>query len=532
MNASAATGIAEVMDRESIRSLVSPPVYAVMEAVRRITLVITTAAMLAVGVAAMAWLVATKPTPPLRSTMARNFPVEVISVRSGIETTPILASGSVRPKNQVDVTPQVSGKLKFAHPDLAEGKVIRRGELLFEIDPAMLESQVLQVDAESRALAASLSRHDSETDSLEARLRNADQILAIEHRDYETSKRLYEEEKVGTQRDLDASQRKFLRQKGVVLDLQSKLATMPHRKLESQARLDASQARLAKAHYDLDNSRIHCPFDARVESVHALTSQVVTAFFSIATLTDIEAFEISVGINPADLQWLDEGIRPQAFRDPPSGVDLAPDVAVYWSLPDHEFTWRGRVTRFERMDEVTRTAQAVIEVRGEDLQAADRRDHALNPALSVGMYCRVALPAKPLRDAIRVPRHTIYIDQLVYVFEPDDGDPQSGLGRLRARKIPRLRSMADDVLVDFGDRSGGAVCELKPGELLVVTPLVKPMSGMKVRLSSHRMSTHQRTAEAFGSFPSSVQLRVGDRIPPYLANGSRVTLVAHLSITN
>jgi multidrug efflux pump subunit AcrA (membrane-fusion protein) len=394
---------------------------------------------------------------------------------------------------------------------------------LFEIDPAILESQVLQADAESRALAASLRLHDSQTTSLEARLQNADQILGIEQRDYETSENLYREEKVGTQRDLDAAQQKFLRQRGVVLDLQAQLAAMPHRQSESQARLDAARARLARARHDLENAKIHCPFDARVERVDALTSQVVTAFLAIARLTDIEAFEISVGIEPADLEWLDESIRPDALSDPKTQVHLAPDVAVNWSLPDHEFSWRGRVTRFERMDEVTRTAQAVVEVRGDDIQSVGRQGQAMSPDLSVGMYCRVALPARPLHNAIRVPRHVIHNDQFVYVFEPEAGDLNAEVGQLQSRRVPRLRSIGDDVLVDFRDRGIGGPCDLQPGELLVVTPLVKPVSGMRVRLV-RETQTADTLPSRFWNQPD----RPGDSIAAYLKDAPRVTFASDL----
>ena len=495
-----------------------------MQVVRGIILGLVAAALVAGGAVSMAWLISTKPAPPMRTTLGRVLQVEVAPVRMRIEATPIVASGHVRPKNQVNIIPQVSGRLIFTHEDLAQGKVISKGELLFSVDPAVYEARLHQAEAEVRALAAALERHDQEVINLREAVTNAEQMLAIDDRDYLVSKRLYDKDNVGTQRALDQILHNYLRQKGIVVEFRSRLAISPHLKLETQARLDAAKSRLEQARHDLSNTKIRCPFDARVETVSAYVSQVVTAFFSIATLTDIQAFEISVGVDPTELRWLAEAIHPQALLGAGPQRDGGPTVIVRWSLQDQEFTWRGRVTRFERIDEQTRTARMVVEVRREDMVATvDRGNLQLSPALALGMYCRTELPAQPLLDAVLVPRHTIHDNQWVYVFEPD-GDDSSGApsvalakggiagndteasqlalhsqlgsstfdeepgstGRLGRRRITRLRSVGDYVLVDYRGRQGTGVCELRPGELLVVSPLVNPVVGAKVRLGVER----------------------------------------------
>jgi hypothetical protein len=158
-------------------------------------------------------------------------------------------------------------------------------------------------------------------------------------------------------------------------------------------------------------------------------------------------------------------------------------VKVHWSLHGQEFTWRGHVTRFERVNEATRTAELVVEVRDIDMVATvnvGNDDSA--PSLAIGMHCQVELPAEPLTDALLVPRHAVYDNRWVYVFEPrtDAKDEHSGV--LSRREVSMLRSTGDNVLVDYASRQGTEVCELKPGELLVVSPLIKPVIGMSVRL--------------------------------------------------
>ncbi len=446
-----------------------------MENFRRIMKALVALGSVAAGFAAMVWLIHTKPTPP-HSPASRIPDVAVMETRPQIAQEAVVGFGTVRPKEQISIVPQVSGKLVFAHEDLAQGKIIPEGDVLFEIDRTVYDSRVRQVEAEIRGFEAGLQLRDQEMVNLGRRIANVERMLAIDEQDYLTSKRLYEVDKVGTQRDVDLVYQKYLSRKDVLVELASRRATVPHLKDETQARLDASRASLQAAKYDLANTSIICPFEARVETVGARASQVVTAHLSIATITNMEAFEISVGIDPRDLHWLDDAIQPDALES--NDGTATPEVAVTWSMPARELTWRGRVTRLERVDEATRTARMVVEIRGADMEARTATGDAAGPGLSIGMHCRADLPARPLEGAILVPRHAIYDHRWVYVFEP--GSPGSNVGRLGVREIPMLRAMGDDVLVDYSGRRGAEVCELQLGERVVVSPLTKPVVGMEV----------------------------------------------------
>ena len=470
-----------------------------MERTRRIVNLVIALGFLAVGSLVFIGLVYTKPLPSKRSAYDRVLEVATLAIDARIEQSPVVGHGTVKPKHQISIIPQVSGRLTQIHPDLAQGKVIPKGDLLFEIDPTVYEARFLQAQAETRALEAALERHDQELVNIDARIANAEAMLAIDEEDYRTSKELYEVEKVGTQRDVDLANQKYLRQKGVVVDLRSQRTMIPHMKSETQAQLDAARARLSQSQHDLDNTKIRCPFEARVEAVSVYKSQVVTAHFSIATLTDMEAFEISVGIDPRELRWLDEAIRPEALGN--SDGENGPIVKVQWSVHGQEFRWEGRVTRFERVDEATRTARMVVEVRQVDMVATVTNGRTDAPSqLSIGMYCKTELPTEPLADAILVPRHAVYDSRWVYVFEPD-ADSDGSTGRLGRREVPLLRSIGDSVLVDYRGRVSRTalepygeahftpqVCELTAGDQVIVSPLVKPVVGMKVRVREAQAS--------------------------------------------
>lgn len=441
---------------------------------------------------ACAWLIYTKPAPPRISNFARVLNVATVVVEPMVEMTPITGHGTVRPKHQVNIVPQVSGRLVRVHDNLATGRVIPQGELLFEVDPTVYESRRKQAQAEIARLEASLQRVDQEMASLDERIANVQQMLAIDKRDYETSKRLFDVDQVGTRRDVDLVYQKYLRQRDAMIEIESRRKVLPHVKLETAAQLDAARARDKQASHDLDSTKIFCPFEARVETVSAYRSQVVTAHFSIATLTDMSAFELPVGIDPSELRWLDKAIRPEALEQ--ETLTDRPVVTVRWSLHGQSFTWRGHVTRFEQVDEATRTARLIVEVDKIDMTATTgSQQGAKGPMLAIGMHCRAELPAQRLADALTVPRHAIYDNRWVYVVEPDDDSSSKRGGRLARREVPMLRSLGDTVLVDYAGRDTTEVCELRPGDRVVVSPLLKPVEGMQVRLRNERATLWERS---------------------------------------
>jgi len=449
--------------------------------IRRIRLsiqAVIAAVAVGTGGVAFAWMTRTRPSPVQQMNFDRMPEVSVRTAQPKVEQTPIVGHGTVRPKSQINIVPQVSGTLVDVHPNLAQGRVVPKGALLFQIDKTVYEARVQQARGEVKALEAALARHDQEVENLAAQIETAEQLLAIDENEFLSSKKLFEVEKVGTKRDVDATQQRFLRQKSGLTELQSRYAVIPHLRLETQAQLESARARLQQAQYELNSTTITCPFEARVESIAAHTAQFVTAHLSIATLTDVEAFEVSVGIDPRELRWLNESAQPQSLSQAGAEPLAAKQATIRWRVGEREFSWKGRVTRFEKVDEATRTARMVVEVRRSDLMA--EVDGSVATALSIGMYCTAELPSVELADAITVPRHAIHENQWVYILVPDGSNADTGT--LQRRRVPMLRTIGDEVLVDFAGRTESEICELAPGERIVVSTLSKPVVGMRVKM--------------------------------------------------
>jgi len=436
--------------------------------------------VLALGGLTAVWLVATKPHPERREAGVHVPSVEVVTIEPRVFEAPIVGYGTVRPKRQVKIIPEVSGQLVQVHEDLAVGNVIRRGELLFEIDPRPHVSQVKQIEAEIARLEVGLKQHEQERESLSQRVELARQRQELTRQALERDRKLLAQGSA-TELEVDTQLDRHLRQCDEVLGYESRLAMIPLLIQETQELLHIKRAQLDEANLRVSKTRIYCPFDARVDAVLAQNTQVVMAHLQMAVLTDLEALELPVVIDPRELRWTDLAAFADVDGEP---VESSPQVRVTWTLFGQELSWTGRITRLERLDEVTRTAHVIVEIRDVALKVATDKGHS-HPPLSTGMFCRAELPTEPLEDALVVPWQAIHDRQTVYVFEPEaDG---SGHGRLVVKRVPTLRRVGEQVLVAYrgGVDSAQAddvdsVCELKPGDRVVVSPLPRAVEGMRL----------------------------------------------------
>ena len=103
-----------------------------MSRVRRPALILAACVLLAGG-GYYAWRTLSASNDPAKS------PLTAIVTRGNLEDT-VTATGTLQPKDYVDVGTQVSGQLKQLHVDV--GAVVKKGQLLAEIDPSVYQAKV------------------------------------------------------------------------------------------------------------------------------------------------------------------------------------------------------------------------------------------------------------------------------------------------------------------------------------------------------------------------------------------------------
>ncbi|WP_428898112.1 HlyD family secretion protein [Parelusimicrobium proximum] len=176
------------------------------------------------------------------------------------------ASGTISPVAKTDVGTQVSGTISRLYVDY--NSVVKKGDMLAELDPALLEAAVTQQQA---ALMKS-----------ESTLRN-------DERTYDRYKKLYKQDFVAKS-ELDSAETQYL---------------------SSKASYIQAKASLDKAQTDLSYSKIISPVDGIVISRAVDEGQTVAASFQTPTLfvvaQDLTKMQIEVKVSEADIIKVKEG---------------------------------------------------------------------------------------------------------------------------------------------------------------------------------------------------------------------------------
>ena len=200
-------------------------------------------------------------------------------IRGDIENV-VTATGKLEPREYVDVGAQVSGQLERLHVDI--GDVVKKGDLLAEIDITLFMAKVDQQRAQLRYQEASL---------LDKEAQNSLAIL-----NYERQKNLYEN---------NATSLESLQSSEVTLKSSNAQVAM------LQAQIEQTKSSLRAEEANLEYTRIYAPMDGTVVSLSAKQGQTLNANQQAPTIlqiADLSTMTVKAEVSEADVTKLKVGM--------------------------------------------------------------------------------------------------------------------------------------------------------------------------------------------------------------------------------
>ncbi len=375
------------------------------------------------GVAVMAILVATKPTPAKEEAGDQGVMVRVKQLTGRRERLRVEAQGTVVPAEEISLLSEVEGRVIWRNQELIPGGRFRRGDLLFRLDDREYEFRVAQSAAD---------------------VEQAKQALALE----ESQQAIAQQEWALIGEDLQATE------EGKSVALRE-----PQLK-QAQANLAAARRVQDLAELNVHRTVLRAPFNGFVRGEVAYVGQLVSPNTQLATLVGSDVFWVQVSV-PVD----------KLTRLAVPGVNATEGegarALVEQRLADGNVVRRGRVVRLlGDLDPVGRMARLLVEIsdplrlgeRGEELRSG------LDLPLLLGAYVHVVIEGVELIDVVEVPRSAVVAGGSVYVFGKD--------GRLDIREIDVAWRREDTLLVRDG---------VEKGELVVMSRLPNAVPGLKLR---------------------------------------------------
>ena len=366
---------------------------------KKILRVLAPVLVLVAGVAIVQILIAAKPEPEKNEDETRLVSLYVDEVKEEVVTVSVRTQGEVRPKTEIALIPQVSGRIVAMSDNFNEGAEFLPDSMLMQIDDT--DYRLALVRAEARVAGAQTE--------LERELATAE---------------LKKEEWRDGKKDEEPT------------DFALNLTQVA----EAEAMLRSAKADLQKARLDLERTVIKVPFRGRVRERTVGIGQYVSAGMPLGRVFSIDTVEVRLPLTDTQLAELN---LPLGFMS--NAMVEAPEVNFSASMGNRDYSWAGRIVRIDAaVNQQTRLIYATAEVNDPYGLSATN-----GMPMAVGMFVTAEIEGITSQAALVLPRMALRNQDKVYVINAEN--------RLEIRTVSVLSTSEDRVLVSSGVTQGERV---------------------------------------------------------------------------
>lgn len=338
---------------------------------RKIVTVVATVGVLFGGFVLIGLMGAARPKVERRAPEIIPPTVFFVVAESKPVTLDVFAQGEVKPRTDIMLTAQVSGRVLSTGPGFVDGGAFEKNDLLLKIE-----------DADYRVQVA----------GARARLAQAEQALRREEAESRLAQKEYDE----------------LGKSGAPSDLALRRPQLA----QARAQYDSAKADLGAAELNLDRTNIRAPFRGRVRTRAVGEGQFVGPGAQLGRIFSTDVAEVRLILTDNDLGKL--GL-PFGFVETPERP--GPAVELRGAIANQNHVWKGRIRRTDgAIDPTTRQVAAVAVV--DDPYGAGAAE--AGAPLAVGLYVDARIVGRALDSAIRIPRSALHGRDEVYVVGKGD----------------------------------------------------------------------------------------------------------------
>ena len=341
-----------------------------------------------------------RPDAPTRPPMVIIPQVRVVEVELTEVTLTVKSQGTVEPRTQSQLVPEVSGRIIEVSPSFVAGGFFEAGDVLFKTDPHDYEQALVQRNAEVESARLHFAQEEAEAEVAQ-----------------------WGWDRVGTG--------------------QARSLTLREPQIASaKAELAAAKANLETAQRNLERTEVRAPFSGRVRQKNVDVGQFVTVGAPVARIYAVDAAEVRLPLPNEDLAYLD---LPLNYRGE-SGRIRGPAVTLRAEFAGRIHEWQGRIVRTEgEIDPQTRMVHVVAEVQNPYGRGPD----PTRPPLAAGMFVEAEIVGRTVEHVAIVPRAALRGPSQVLVVDVNS--------RLRFRDVEVLRATTNELFILGGLETGDRV---------------------------------------------------------------------------
>ncbi len=338
----------------------------------------------------------TEPTAESEGSVKESAMLVSLEQLNRNDFTPVIqATGTVRPVEDVIISPLVAGPVIQRSSQFVPGSFVKKGTMLLQINPAdyrnALELQRGNLRQQQTNLNIEMGRQEV-----------AEQDLAL----------------IGAD--------------SLTRDQQNLVLRQPQ--LEAaQANIQAAQASVDQAALDLSRTRIEAPFDAHILAQNVTQGSQVAPGDNLGRLVGTDYYWVEVTIPVAKLRWL----QFPSNGEQGSRVILRSNSA--WGPSEQRIGYLDK--QIGALEGQTRLARVLVKVE----DPLSLKSKGEKPVLIIGSFVEVNIEGKPVNNVVRIDRDYIRPGNTAWVMQN---------GKLAIRDIQVALTDADYAYVEKGLESG------------------------------------------------------------------------------
>ena len=306
--------------------------------------------------------------PEIKKRVRPTLAVMATTAVSDTVQLTVNVQGESRPRTEIDIVPEVGGKVVYVSPKFISGGLFTKGEELFRIDTSDYQVAVVRAQATVARAQQVLMREESEG-----------AIAKLDWADLGNGKQA------------------------------SELTLRKPQLLEAQASLQSAQADLDNAKIRLQRTSVRAPFNGRVRDKIADIGQYVNPGSRLGRVFSTDIAEVRLALSDADIARIN---LPLAFVA--KERKTAPNVTLSTAIGGQVHTWQGKIMRTDAAyDPQTRSMFAIAEVVDPYGKGAANGNLPLAP----GLFVDAKIEGKTLDDVIIIPRDALRPENKVYTVD-------------------------------------------------------------------------------------------------------------------
>jgi len=327
----------------------------------------------------------------------------------------VSASGKIQPKRSINISAETMGKVMNLH--VREGDLVKKGQLLLQIDSKNLEANVQNREASLASAKLQLEQTRGQIDNSKVALKEAEDTLKRQEQMFKNG--------LLPRDQWERVTNDVARQKTNLIVSEQSMRTQ-------EQRIKQEEANLESARYDLNKLRVIAPMDGIVtrrnieEGETAVVGTMNNAGTVLLTIADLSVIETEIEVDETDIPFIKIG--------QPAKVKID-------ALPDQEFP--GKVT----------------EVGNSPIQASAGQQRATNfkvvvtidgavPNVRPGFACTAVITTATRKSVVSVPIQAMTLREIVV----DE----------KGEVVPTPTPIPGSAAATLGRAAGPA--ELKPGQ--------------------------------------------------------------------